>query len=363
MAAKVTLREIAREVGLSTSAVSLVLNDRPCRISEENRRRIKEVAARMRYVPNQIARSLVMQQSNTIGLIVPNIESRFFSSLARNLELRFREHGYALFIMNSDVSAEHEDELVRLLVNRGVDGLILVTAHELDADDRLIESLSTLTVPLVMVDRVIEGVACDRVRFGSETGGYLATKCLLEQGHTRIACLVNTSSHTGRARLDGYRRALAEFSVEPDERLVFETDYYIADGASATERVLETDATAIFASSDNIALGALKCLYAHDKRVPRDYSMVSYDNSAADALFEPALTAIEQNVGELADNAMELLLARIECGPVPADVSRGGEEADELTPEAAPAPAGTPFEDRVLLPKLVRQASVAPYRH
>ena len=102
MAQKVTLKQIANEVGLSPSSVSLVLNDRPCRISEENRRRIKEVAAREHYVPNQIARSLVMRESKTLGLIVPNIESRFFSSLAKNLEQRCRAEGYALFITNSD---------------------------------------------------------------------------------------------------------------------------------------------------------------------------------------------------------------------------------------------------------------------
>lgn len=336
MAAKVTLRDIAREVGLSPSAVSLVLNDRPCRISEENRLRIKEVAARMRYVPNQIARSLVTQQSRTLGLIVPNIESRFFSSLARNLEVRCRARGYALFIMNSDGSSENDGDLVRLLVNRGVDGLFLVAAHEIDADEQLVESLSSLPVPLVMVDRSIEGVPCDRVRFDSELGGYLAARYLLDRGHRRIACLVNTSSNTGRARLAGYRRALGEYGVLQDNALVFESDYYIADGAAAAERVLASDATAIFASSDNIALGALKCLYAHGKRVPRDYSMVSYDNSAADALFEPALTAIEQNVEELGRHALDLLLSRIEA--------RG----------SAPS-----FKERVLPPRLVENASVA----
>lgn len=337
MAGKVTLKEIAREVGLSPSAVSLVLNNRPCRISEENRKRIKEVAARKRYVPNQIARSLVTQQSRTLGLIVPNIESRFFSSLAKNLEVRCRERGYALFIMNSDASV-NDAELVRLLINRGVDGLFLVTSQEVAPDPQLVESLTTLSVPLVMVDRFIEGVPCDRVRFNSELGGYMATSCLLDAGHERIACLVNTASNTGLERLAGYRRALTMHDIAFDESLVFESDYYIADGAAAAERVLKTDATAVFASSDNIALGVLKCFYAHDKRVPRDYSMVSYDNSAADALFEPALTAIEQNVATLSDNAMELLLARVE-----------GEGET----------SAAPFEERVLPPHLIRQASVA----
>ena len=118
---------------------------------------------------------------------------------------------------------------------------------------------------------------------------------------------------------------------------MFESDYYIADGCRAAERIVASDATAIFASSDNIALGVLKCLHAHGKRVPRDYSLVSYDNSAADALFEPALTAIEQDVEELADHALELLLARV--------------EAKDGTPG--------PFEERVLPPRLVHNASVS----
>ena len=339
MPPKVTLKQIAREVGLSPSAVSLVLNGRPCRVSEESRRRIKETAARLHYVPNQIARSLVTQQSHTLGLIVPNIESRFFSSLAKNLEVRCRERGYALFIMNSDAASENDTELVRLLVNRGVDGVFLVASQEVDPDPQLVAQLGALPVPLVMVDRFIEGVPCDSVRFDSERGGYMATSCLLDAGHRRIACLVNTTSNTGRERLAGYRRALVMHDVPFDESLVFESDYYIADGAAATQRVIQTDATAIFASSDNIALGVLKCLYAHDLRVPRDYSLVSYDNSAADALFEPALTAIEQNVTTLSDNAMELMMARVE--------------------EGSGAQTPCPFEERVLPPSLIPQASVA----
>lgn len=345
MAEKVTLKQIAREVGLSITSVSLVLNDRPNKVSEENRRLIRETARRLHYVPNQIARSLVMQQSRTLGLIVPNIESRFFSSLAKNIEVKCRARGYALFIMSSDGTRENDAELVHLLINRGVDGLFLVTSNELAPDEQLVEALSSTAVPVVMVDRFIEGVACDKVRFNSEQGGYLATSHLLEQGHRRIACLINTVSHSGQERLRGYRRALREAGVSFDEAYVFESDYYIADAARACERVLQSDATAIFASSDNIALGVLKCLYAAGKRVPRDYSLVSYDNSAADALFEPALTAIEQNVYELSENAMELMFARLD--EKSGRVAGAGGEAQT-------------FEERVLSPRLVYKDSVSP---
>ena len=310
--AKVTLKEIAGEVGLSVTAVSLVLNNRPCKISEASKQRIREVARRKRYIPNQIARSLVTQRSSTLGLIVPNIESRFFSSLARKLEVRARERGYALFITNSDDISSNDANLVRLLVNRGVDGLLIVVSDELDADERLVSMLAQLPTPYVMVDRFIRGLACDRVRFDNERGGYLATRHLLEAGHRRIACVVNRGSNTGRDRLAGYGRALAEAGVAVRPDYVMSSAYHIQAAYEVTGQLLDTDATAVFAGSDNIALGLLKRLFEAGLRVPRDYSVVSYDNSAADVLFEPALTSIEQNVEELAEASLDLLFRRID---------------------------------------------------
>jgi len=335
MSTKVTLRDIANEVGLSPTSVSLVLNDRPCKVSAASKQRIREAARRKNYVPNQIARSLVMQRSDTLGLIVPNIESRFFSSLASSLERRCRDHGYALFITNSE-SPESDADLVRLLMNRGVDGLFIVVSDELSPDAGLVSTLGQLPVPFVMVDRVIDGVVGDRVRFNNEEGGHQATEYLLDNGHECIACLVNKDSNTGRARMDGYERALREHGIEPDPALELQTNYYIDDAFEASAALLDTEATAVFASSDNIALGLLKRLFSKDLRVPEDYSVVSYDNSAADALFEPALTSIEQNVAELSDVAFEIMLGRIA-------------EKDGAAPPV----------ERILEPKLVVKASVA----
>lgn len=317
MAEKVTLKEIARAAGVSVTSVSLVLNNRPNRVSAEARDRIKKTARAMHYVPNQIARSLVMRRSRTLGLIVPNIESRFFSSLARNIELRCRNRGYALFIMNSGGESAVDVELVQLLLNRGVDGLLLVASDEVDPPRELVEELTQAPVPYVLVDRAINELSCDKVRFDSELGGYLATRHLLERGHRRIACMVNLRSNTGIERRAGYERALREAGVELDPSLEFQTEYYISEAYEVAGRVLTTDATAIFASSDNIALGTLKRIFDAGLRVPDDYSLVSYDNSAADALFEPALTAIEQNVGELSDAALGRLFARVEEKTMP----------------------------------------------
>ena len=321
MAEKVTLKTIAREVGLSPATVSLVLNGRPVRVSDENRRRILDVARRERYIPNQIARSLVTQHTQTLGLIVPNIESRFFSSFAKMLEMKCRRRGYALFITNSDNSTSNDADLVRLLVNRGADGIFIITSDEVEASKQLIADLEQLPVPYVMVDRTIDALDCDKVTFNNELGGYLATKYLLDHGHRRIACMVNTASNTGYARLNGYVRALGEKGLELDQSLVLTSDYYIPDAYLAAQQLIRVNATAVVATSDNIALGLLRYLYERGLHVPRDYSVVGYDNSISDALFEPALTSIEQNVDELSDAALSIMFRRL--GERGADVDAG----------------------------------------
>lgn len=359
MAAKVTLKDIAREVGLSPTSVSLVLNNKPCKVSARNKKLIKEVARKKHYIPNQIARSLVTQHSHTLGLIVPNIESRFFSSLAKNLEIRCRERGYALFITNSDDSPSNDAGLVRLLVNRGVDGLFLVVSDEYATDGRLIEDLSQLPVPYVMVDRFIDGLACDKVRFNNEEGGYLACRYLIERGHRRVACIANAHSHTGHDRLAGYRRALREAGIESDEALELDSDYYIADGYRAALKLLATDATAVVATSDNIALGVLKRLYEEGVRVPRDYSVVSYDNSAADSLFEPALTSIEQNVPELSEAAIGLMLRRLGERPEDRERRAGRGEGEDGRAGGADVESGPDdLQELVLQPRLIVKDSV-----
>ena len=333
VAEKVTLKTIAREVGLSPATVSLVLNGRPVRVSDENRRRILDVARREHYIPNQIARSLVTQHTQTLGLIVPNIESRFFSSFAKMLEMKCRRRGYALFITNSDNSTSNDADLVRLLVNRGADGIFIITSDEVEASKQLIADLEQLPVPYVMVDRTIDALDCDKVTFNNELGGYLATKYLLDHGHRRIACMVNTASNTGCARLNGYVRALGEKGLELDQSLVLTSDYYIPDAYLAAQQLIRVNATAVVATSDNIALGLLRYLYERGLHVPRDYSVVGYDNSISDALFEPALTSIEQNVDELSDAALSIMFRRL--GEHGADVVQRTATQSAATQEAA----------------------------
>ena len=183
----------------------------------------------------------------------------------------------------------------------------------------------------------VSGVFGRMLESPGEMGGYMATRYLIEQGHRRIACLVNARrSNTGRKRLAGYERALREVGLPIDARLEFESEYYIPSAYEASEAVLATDATAVFASSDNIALGLLKRLHEMGKSIPGDISVVSYDNSAADVLFEPALTAIEQDPGVLAEHAFGCMSKRL--------AGRGGRRAEEVVLEPALIVKGSVLE-------------------
>ena len=256
-----------------------------------------------------------------------------FAALAAAKEL-----GLATILTSGQAaSAQQGAELLRQLVPRGVDGVFLVVGDEFSDDRALREEVSHLPIPAVMVDRAIEGLECDKVMFDHEMGGYMATRYLIEQGHRRIACLVNARrSNTGRKRLAGYERALREVGLPIDARLEFESEYYIPSAYEASEAVLATDATAVFASSDNIALGLLKRLHEMGKSIPGDISVVSYDNSAADVLFEPALTAIEQDPGVLAEHAFGCMSKRL--------AGRGGRRAEEVVLEPALIVKGSVLE-------------------
>ncbi|HJA28289.1 MAG TPA: LacI family transcriptional regulator [Candidatus Olsenella pullicola] len=313
MPQKVTLKDIARETGLSESAVSQVLNNRPCRLSEESKERIRATARRLNYRVNQVARSLAMRRSSTIGLIVPDIENPFFSSLAKRLEGCCREAGYGLLITNSDDRSDYDCEQLERLDSRGVDGIVFVPSNEImDDEGRLMGVLSGLSVPYVMVDRVIEDAACDKVFVDNEWGAHQAVDYLIERGHTRIGCLARTArTQNGRLRLRGYENALAEHGIELRPEWVRECDYHSESGYREVEGLLATGVTAIFSTSDLMTVGVMSRLTELGVRVPEDVSVVSFDRNEASTLFLPGITSVRQDVVQLAARAFELLMDRI----------------------------------------------------
>lgn len=315
---RITLKDIAEKANVSISAVSLVLNDKPCRISQEKKDRIKQIAEEYNYSPNQIARSLVTRQTKTLGLIIPDIENIFFSSLAKNIEEQCRKEGYALIIVNSNDNYRDDIDLLNLLNARSVDGVFMIPSNEsYKNNDELVMKLKNLKIPYVMIDRVFPELDCDKVLFDNEYGAYSAVRYLLENGHKKIACISSTESNNGRLRLNGYKKAMEEFKCDIKPNYIIEGDYRLESGYHAGNQLINEDITAVFISNDMMSLGFLKSLYEQNKSVPDDYSVVSYDHSIYPYVFGVELTSVEQNIKVLADNACQLMLGKLKESSTP----------------------------------------------
>lgn len=310
---KVTIKDIARHADVSVSTVSQVLNNKPCRVSESTRAKIKRIAAEHHYKANQTARSLVTKKSNIVGLIIPDIENLFFSALSKRIEEYCRTLGYALIIVNTNDHKEDDLLLLDLLVSRGVDGLFITISNEsLCYADETKEALSNLPIPYVMIDRFYPDFNCSKVYFDNELGAYLAIDKLVSYGHSKIACIgISENYATGSSRVIGYKKAMQHFQLPLQEAYVLDGDYRYQGGYDCGLQLLESDVSAVFVCNDMMTLGLLRCLQEHHKRIPEDYSIVSYDNTLNPFMLGTEITSIDQNVEVLATSACEILMERI----------------------------------------------------
>ncbi|XMB71666.1 LacI family DNA-binding transcriptional regulator [Mycoplasmatota bacterium WC30] len=313
---KPTIRDIAREAGVSVTSVSLVLNDRKNTIPKSTRDRIKLVAKELNYHPNQIAVGLVTKKTKSIGLIVPDISNSFFADLAKSVENNLSALGYSLILSNSNNSLKESKHYVDLLVNRGVDGLIISFSGD-DSDDlkekqNLVETLNHLDVPLISLDSWMEGLICPGVSVYHSKGGYLATKYLIEMGHKKIGCVSGKNgNYSSDRRLKGYMKALTEARLEYNPAYVCEGDYQYMSGYSCGKKLLKTDITAIFVSNDLMAYGVYLAAQEEGKRIPEDISVIGFDDMFFSSMLSVPLTTIRQSVDKLGELACKLLIKRI----------------------------------------------------
>lgn len=317
MSKRTTIRDVAAAAGVSVTAVSLVLNNRPSRVSEERRRIILDAAERLHYVPNQVARTLVTQRSMLLALIMPDVQNLFFAALAKRIEDECRQAGYSLIIANTSDSRVAESEIIRRLSARGVDGMFLIAAGESCANvDALRSDVSECRCPVLFVDRLIDLDWCDGVGIDNRAGGRMAAQFLLECGHRRIAC-VSGDTRIGNAyeRRDGFLEALRN-AIAEDPVVVVEGDYRFEGGYDAADAVLESGATAVFCCNDLMAMGLMQRMHERGLAVPADLSVIGYDGIAERFGFGNPLTTIGQKIGWLAHESAMIMLDRIDhSGP------------------------------------------------
>lgn len=305
------MRDVAALAGVSLKTVSRVVNEESG-VSPDVRDRVTAAVRRLDYRPNLAASNLRRSGSRTglVGALVQDLSNSFSASLLRALEDAARRRGTAVLAASLDEESDRERVLVRDLVTRRVDGLVLMPASE--RQDYLVAELRTGT-PAVFVDRPPRGVDADSVTVDNQLGGALAAEHLLAQGHRRIAALSDMSSiHTAGQRIVGFNQGYAARGLRPDPKLVV-SDVRSSDEATAlVHELLSLDdpPTAIFTARNILSIGVVRALA--ERGTPRGVALVGFDDFPLADLLDPPLTVVQQDVQRIGRDVAELLFDRID---------------------------------------------------
>jgi LacI family transcriptional regulator len=310
---KTRLKDIAERTGYGINTVSLALRG-STRISQAAREKIALAAEELDYVPNHIAKSLVQRRSNTVGLILHEITNPILTSAAEKIQRTLAARGYGVLFASSNGSLEEEKRAIETFRARMVDGLLIypVRHNELGHLGRLRER----NFPVVLLVG-IEGSGIDAVGIDEYAGSRDATRHLVARGHRRIAALITPQYQTDR-KYRGYVDALRDGGIAVDPALVGRCVTSIAGGLAAMAGVMAGPdrPTAVFASNDVLALGALRWAKLAGLRVPQDLAVVGFDNVEAARYAVTPVSTIDNDVDELAQRSVERLMRLVEAGPV-----------------------------------------------
>ncbi len=308
---KVRLKDIAEATGFSVNTVSHALRDAPD-ISEPTKKLIRRVAEEMDYIPDLRAGGIKSGKSRIISIILPDIINPHFTIVFREIEQYFRQVGITPFFMNTNESAEEELNAVRLSVGQNVDGVILCPTQVNTDSVRLLERSG---IPFVLIGRRFdESVASDYVVCDDTQGAYLATAHLLSLGHRSVAYIkTDDRISSDRERFAGYCRALAERNIPLDGGLILNLSLTGENNEREIRVFLEAhpDCTAILAFNDMLAYGVIRQLQAMGRSVPRDVSVMGFDNIASDYHFPLALSSVSVSKKNMANIASEILYGRM----------------------------------------------------
>ncbi len=318
----VTRNQVARLAGTSSAVVSYVVNNGPRPVAAATRTRVLAAIDELGYRPNGLARALKVRRTLALGLVVPDSSNPFFAELARVIEDAAYQHGYTLLVGNAADDDQRETSYVRAFGERQMDGLLLISS---EGSRSVVEELDHLRAAVVVVDRFLPGVQAATIVADNQGGGRAATAHLIGHGHVRIACLAGPSDLTPSAdRHRGWARALAEAGLDPEPGLLLRGRFDRLAGYQATRRLLgqSRPPTALFASTDTQAIGALKAVADAGRRVPDDLAIASFDGIAESAYTIPGLTTVQQPIELMGRRAIDRLLDRLHApqGPPTAEV-------------------------------------------
>jgi LacI family transcriptional regulator len=296
--------------GVSTATVSNALNGTKY-VSEDVKEKINNAIQELNYQPNIVAKSLRVQESRIIGLLVSDIANPFFSIVARGIEEELAKSNYSILLCNTESSLEKERKYLNVLIGKRVDGLIVSSAGN---SGDYFRTLDKTGVPIVFLNRCPEFMNSDVIMTNNIKGAYTATEHLIQHGYGKIAIITGPSSiSTGKDRLIGYRRALEDYSLTETEQLIKEGQFTIESGYARMKELMEQDTKpdAVFVSNNSMTLGAYKYLKESGIRIPDQVAVVGFDDPEWAEIVEPPITTVKQPAYQLGVQAANLMLARI----------------------------------------------------
>ena len=305
-----TIKDVAREAGVSVATVSRVFNESGP-VSEETRRRIREVAARLQYAPHAGARSLITSKTSTIGVLLPDLYGEFFSEVIRGMDQVAQRRGYHLLVSGSH-DAKDEIQAALAAMHGRVDGVIAMSPH---LDPPALMANLPPTVPVVLLNCPVDGQDYDALTIENRPGAYAMVRHLAELGHRRVAIIRGADgNYDAGERIAGYRDAVRDLRLEQRAEWEVPGDFTEAAGYRAITSLLALNdrPTAIFAANDAMAIGALSALREAGLRVPDDMAVAGFDDIPLARYMSPPLSSVHVAIAELGARSVETLVHAID---------------------------------------------------
>ncbi|EGQ9762300.1 substrate-binding domain-containing protein [Vibrio alginolyticus] len=308
-----TMKDIAKLAGVSTSTVSHVINKTRF-VSEEISERVNNAAKELNYyAPSALARSLKVNRTKTIGMLVTTSTNPFFGEVVKGVERSCYQKGYSLILCNTEGDNERMRQSINTLLQKRVDGLILMCSslegERIDVFERYPD------IPVVVMDWGPMLFTSDKIQDNSLRGGYLAVKYLIDCGHTEIGCITGPLiKHQAQMRYEGYKRAMNEAGLEFNANWIIESDFECEGGYQAFKKMAQRGAlpSSIFVSNDMMAMGVINAANELGIKVPDDLSIIGYDDIHIAKFMSPSLTTIHQPKYRLGQAAVETLVRRLD---------------------------------------------------
>lgn len=308
-----TIKDVAKIAGVSPATVSRVINGtKP--VSEEVTKRVLDAIEKTGFKRNAAARSLVVKRSNLLGVIIPDISNMYFSELIKGIDSMAHFYNYNIILSSSSTNENREVECFNLLLEKGVDGIIF-TAYRY-VRDPIYKIIDRASIPFVSLNRKCRNTISIRVDNTKES--YEATKYLIKLGHRNIAFISGyfDDDASGIQRMDGYKKALKEYGIPIRQNLICEGDFTFKGGYNGAEKLLmfNKDITAIFAVNDEMAYGVMAYIQDIGLKIPKDISVMGFDDVAYSQNFRPRLTTVHQPIYDIGEMASKTIIKAINEG-------------------------------------------------